>query len=128
MQLMWVKYLTDHCVAYSTVFPSKAPIKNRINRQKSNVCRPLKLWKYDGPKCRINGAAIGIFVQQVSPNQRHSKLAELAFRRGLTLEPSVIRQVEASASCHSRRMCLPECRKHVRKATHVDGFKKKSND
>ena len=85
--------------------------------------------KSDWHKCRMNGTAVGIFIQQVSANRHHPTLEESAFRRGPTLEPSVIRRVEVSESCHGRWMCLLECRKHIGKS---EGgwwiLKKKSKD
>ena len=81
--------------------------------------------KSDGHKCRMNGTTVGIFIQQVSANRHHPTLEESAFRRGPTLEPSDDRWGEVSKSCLGRRRCLPECQKHVGKATHVDEFLKK---
>ena len=97
-------------------------IFNRISFQSVNQ-NCIKRRQFNGQ----NGAAVSIFIQ-VSANRRHLTLEESASWRRPTLEPSIVWLVEASESCHGYRMCLPKCRKHVEKATSVDGFKKKSKD
>ena len=97
--------------------------QNRINYHKSDR-NPTSSnpWSVGLPKDR---SVEGMAVSSISKIRRHSTLEESAFRRSPTLEPSVVRRAEVSESWNDRRMGLLECRKNIKKATPIDGFKKK---